>query len=94
MAPRVVSYGVDPLEGETRSPRRASPHVEGVGHEVLVEHDIEVARELTPTEKLHQALELMDAGLRLKRDLLRNARPFASEIEQQVAFEQWLLSGD
>jgi hypothetical protein len=60
----------------------------------LVEHDTQVAREAPPDEKLRQALELMDAGLRLKRDLLKSARPSASEAEHQAAFEQWLLSGD
>jgi hypothetical protein len=60
----------------------------------LVEHDIHVAREATPGEKLRQALELMDAGLRLKRDLLKRARPSASEAEHQAIFEEWLLSGD
>jgi Rv0078B-related antitoxin len=64
------------------------------GVDPLVEHDIEVAGAATPAEKLHQALELMDAGLRMKRDLLKNARPSASESEQQASFEQWLLSGD
>jgi Rv0078B-related antitoxin len=60
----------------------------------LVEHDLQVAREATPGEKLRQALELMDAGLRLKRDLLKNTQPLASESERQAAFEHWLLSGD
>jgi hypothetical protein len=64
------------------------------GVDPLVEHDIEVARAATPAEKLRQALELMDAGLRLKRDLLKNGRPLASDAERQAAFEQWLLSGD
>jgi hypothetical protein len=60
----------------------------------LVEHDIRVAGEEPPGEKLRQALELMEAGLRLKRDLLKRARPDASEAERQAAFEEWLLSGD
>jgi hypothetical protein len=60
----------------------------------LVEHDIRVAGEVAPGEKLRQALELMAAGLRLKRDLLNSARPDASEAERQAAFEEWLLSGE
>jgi hypothetical protein len=60
----------------------------------LVEHDIRVAGEVAPGEKLRQALELMAAGLRLKRDLLKRARPSASEAEHRATFEEWLLSGD
>jgi hypothetical protein len=59
----------------------------------MVEHDLLVAREATPGEKLAQALELMEAGLRLKRDLLRNAHPDASDAELELEFERWLIAG-
>ncbi len=60
----------------------------------LAEHDLKVAREASPSEKLQQALELMDAGLRLKRDMLRSLRPDASDAEIDAEFVRWLLAGD
>ena len=57
----------------------------------LTAHDIEVSRGASPSEKLAQALELMDTGLRLKRAALQRAHPDASEREIDEAFERWLL---
>jgi hypothetical protein len=62
--------------------------------DALAEHDLQVAREASPSEKLEQALELMEAGLRLKRDVLRNMQPDASDAEIEAELERWLIAGD
>ena len=62
--------------------------------DALESHDIATAREVDPSEKLEQALELMAAGFRLKLDALRTRRPDASEVEIRAEFEQWLSAGD
>jgi hypothetical protein len=62
--------------------------------DALESHDIAVAREAEPGEKLEQALELMAVGFRLKLDALRNRRPDASEAEIRAEFEQWLSASD
>jgi hypothetical protein len=60
----------------------------------LLENDLEVARRTPPAEKLAQAIELMEAGLRLKREVLKRALPDASESELDVAFERWLIADE
>lgn len=57
-------------------------------------HDIETARSETPATKLLQALELMDAGFRLKRTALRTRYPLLSEEEIQRLFQEWLFSDE
>jgi hypothetical protein len=57
----------------------------------LTAHDVEVSRGASPSEKLAQALELMEAGLRLKRAALQRANPDATERDIDEAFERWLL---
>jgi hypothetical protein len=47
---------------------------------------------MTPAERLAQALELMDAGLRMKRAAIRATRPGASEEEIDREFELWLFA--
>jgi hypothetical protein len=60
----------------------------------LIAHDLRTARETSPGEKLQQALEMMSAGLRLKRDVLRNLRPGASDAEIDAELERWLFEDD
>ena len=60
------------------------------------EHDVELAPIPLPTgaEKLLQALELMDVGLRLKRAALTRQYPHASQVELERLYRQWLLDDD
>jgi Rv0078B-related antitoxin len=60
--------------------------------DLLLEHDLLLARSTPPREKLAQALELMEAGIRLKRAALRIAQPGATVEELEEAFERWLLA--
>jgi len=60
----------------------------------FVEDDIEAARRTPPGEKLAQALELMEAGIRLKRASLSRTRPQATEREIDEALEHWLIADD
>jgi hypothetical protein len=62
--------------------------------DALEQNDIEVSRRTPPAEKLAQALELMAAGIRLKRAALRTAHPNASEAEIDAAMERWLTADD
>jgi hypothetical protein len=62
--------------------------------DALRAHDIERARSETPATKLFQALELMEAGFRLKRRALRTRYPNASEEEIQRLFLDWLFSDE
>lgn len=59
--------------------------------DALRQSDIAIAQETTPSEKLAQALELMEAGIRLKRSALQNAHPAASQTEIEERLERWLL---
>lgn len=45
-------------------------------------------------EKLLQALELMDVGLRLKRAALARQHPHATAAELEQRFREWLLGDD
>jgi hypothetical protein len=58
----------------------------------LGQHDLELARQTSPAEKLAQALELMATGIRLKRAALKNQRPHDSNDEIERALTQWLAS--
>jgi len=62
----------------------------------IVEHDRELVSALSPSgaEKLLQALELMDVGLRLKRAALARQHPHASRAELEQLYRQWLLDDD
>jgi Rv0078B-related antitoxin len=60
----------------------------------LTRSDVEISRATPAAEKLAQALELMQLGIRLKRDALRAKAPDASDDEIQSALERWLLSDD
>jgi hypothetical protein len=59
--------------------------------DALTTDDVETSRRESPAEKLAQALELAETGIRLKRAALRHAAPSASEAEIDAALERWLL---
>lgn len=60
----------------------------------LLQDDIETSRASSPQEKLRQAFELMETGIRLKRIALRHALPSVSEAEIDEALERWLIADD
>jgi hypothetical protein len=60
----------------------------------LVASDLEIARATPPGERLAQAIELMETGLRLKRANLRRAMPEATSAEIDAAFERWLFADE
>jgi hypothetical protein len=57
----------------------------------LLASDLELAQKATPAEKLAQALEMMRAGIRLKRDALRHQLPSASAAEIADMLSAWLV---
>jgi hypothetical protein len=56
--------------------------------------DIERARSTPPGEKLSQALEMMAAGIRLKRAALRSRHPRSSDEEIDAMLQRWLESDE
>jgi hypothetical protein len=60
--------------------------------EPLTQSDVDLSRNTSPAEKLAQALELMQVGIRLKRAALRAKLVHASSDEIEARLEQWLLS--
>lgn len=62
--------------------------------DALEAHDREQALRLTPAEKLAQALEVMRAGIRLKRSTLRRQFPDEDEAEIDRRLKEWLCSED
>ena len=58
--------------------------------DALFAHDREHARQLEPAEKLRQALDVMRAGIRLKRSALRRQQPEADEAEVVRRLTEWL----
>jgi hypothetical protein len=62
--------------------------------DALLENDVEIAGATPPGEKLAQAIELMESGLRQKRANLRRTMPDASEAEIDAAFERWLFADE
>jgi len=58
--------------------------------DALLAHDREHAGELDPAEKLQQALDVMRAGIRLKRSTLRRQFPEADEEEVGRRLAEWL----
>jgi hypothetical protein len=59
--------------------------------DALLAHDLEHARRLEPAEKLQQALDVMRAGIRLKRSTLRRQLAEADEAEVDRRLAEWLL---
>jgi hypothetical protein len=62
--------------------------------DALEADDREVARALSPEQKLAQALEMMSAGIRLKRNNLRRQFPAADEAEIDDLLTAWLTRDD
>jgi len=62
--------------------------------DALRQRDISASRALSPEEKLGQALELMTAGIELKRANLARSLPDASDQELADALAAWLASDD
>jgi hypothetical protein len=60
--------------------------------DALEAHDREQALRLKPAEKLMQALEVMRAGIRLKRSTLHRRFPDADESEIDRRLAEWLRS--
>ena len=60
----------------------------------LLASDRELARQATAAEKLAQALEMMTAGIRLKRAALRRQFAEASEAEIADMLTAWLVQND
>lgn len=61
--------------------------------DALQAHDGEEAAQLTPAEKLRQALEVMRTGIRLKRLTLCRQYPGADEAEIDRRLAEWLADG-
>ena len=60
--------------------------------DALEAHDREQALRLNPAEKLAQALEVMRAGIRIKRSALRRQFPEADEADVDRRLAEWLRS--
>lgn len=60
----------------------------------LAEHDLETSRSQTPATKLAQALDMMEAGLRLKRAALAHAQKDATRQQLDELMKRWLCSSD
>lgn len=58
--------------------------------DALLAHDREHASQLAPAEKLRQALDMMRAGIRLKRSSLRRQFPDADDAEIDSRLAEWL----
>jgi hypothetical protein len=58
--------------------------------DALLAHDREHAHQLGPAEKLQQALDVMRAGIRLKRSTLRRQFSEADEKEVDQRLAEWL----
>lgn len=62
--------------------------------DALERSDLELASELSPEEKLRQALDLMASGLKLQRATIRRQNPNLDEAGLEAAFQAWLFSDD
>lgn len=62
--------------------------------DALGRSDVEFARRATPEQKLAQALEMMAAGLRLKREQLRREHPTIGDAALAELYLAWLLTDD
>jgi hypothetical protein len=58
----------------------------------LAEHDLAMGKRTPPSEKLAQALELMTAGIRIRRAVLRQASPESSDSEIAELLAAWLAA--
>ncbi len=60
--------------------------------DALTADDLETSRCTPPEQKLVQALEMADAGIRFKRAALRHGSPNWTEQDVDAALERWLLA--
>jgi len=60
----------------------------------LRREEIEEARRTPPEEKARQALDLMRAGIELKRAGLRARHPEATDEEIEALLDAWLARDD
>lgn len=58
--------------------------------DALEAHDRDQAHLPSPAEKLEQALDMMRAGIRLKRATLHRQHPEADEAELDRLLTEWL----
>ena len=56
--------------------------------------DVERARRAAPADKFLQALDLMYAGIELKRAGIRSRKPGATEAEVETELRRWLLRNE
>lgn len=61
--------------------------------DALQAHDREEAGQLTPAEKLQQALELMRTGISVKRQTLSRQYPDVDDAEIERRLAEWLADG-
>jgi Rv0078B-related antitoxin len=62
--------------------------------DALRKDDIEIARTTPPAEKLRQALQMVETGIRLKRAGFRERHPAATPEQIEAMLQQWLLSDE
>jgi hypothetical protein len=62
--------------------------------DALQESDIEIARTTPPAEKLRQALQMVETGIRLKRTGLRVRHPSATPEQIEEMVQRWLESDE
>ena len=60
--------------------------------DALTADDLETSRCTPPGQKLVQAFEMADAGIRFKRAALRHGSPNRTEQDVDAALERWLLA--
>ncbi len=61
--------------------------------DALLKSSVELAARKSPGQKLAEALELMDWGIRMKRARLRDQHPTVSEEEIDRMLLAWRLDG-
>lgn len=60
--------------------------------DALAADDLETSRCTSPEQKLAQAFEMADAGIRFKRAALRHGSPNWTEQDVEAALERWLMA--
>jgi hypothetical protein len=61
-----------------------------LGVDALLKSSIMLARQKTPGQRLAEALELMDWGIRMKRGRLASQHPDAGPAEIDAMLASWL----
>lgn len=60
--------------------------------DALERSDLDLERQLTPKQKFAQLIEVMELGLRLKRQNLRRDNPRATDEEIEKLYFAWLFA--